>query len=110
MTFAVTVEYPIVSEVPGRVGNWTLEKVMQLGAPPTEGCDIELAPGWSSAPVKRTVLQHGGGILARLMACRTDSPEILNEFDQLVRDHGWRQNGGPWKGQSAVARTVDGHH
>lgn len=95
----VDVELPIVSSVPGRVGNWSLRKTMRLTAVPHADDLIELAEGWAAARVKTVVFSDGGKVHVRLVAPSTNSPWILDEYAKLANDHGWEQSGGPWKDQ-----------
>jgi hypothetical protein len=86
----------IVSKVPGRVGNWSISRKMTLARVPVAGDVICHHDGWASLTVKRVTLGPGFDARVDVIPVSTDSPQILDELELLVKNHGWLQHGAPW--------------
>lgn len=96
----VTVEQNIVSSLTGHVGNWTITCNRELRALPHSGDVIELAPGWAAVPVKYVAFLTDGRITVHLRGAQIERADVFEEHEELVRDHGWQQHGGPWENQN----------
>lgn len=92
----VRVELTVVSSVEGRAGVETMTARMAFPAVPRVGELVELAPGWSAVPVGTVIYSDGREPLVRLRQAKTDDPDRLDEFGQMIRAHGWKAPHWPW--------------
>jgi hypothetical protein len=86
----VRVELTVVSAAEGRTGTETMSTRMRLPAVPRAADWIELAPGWSAGSVAAVIFSDRREPLIRLQQVKTDDPERLDEYQQLIQAHGWK--------------------
>jgi hypothetical protein len=95
----VQLELPVVSNVPGRVGNWTLHRVVRYPAVPREGDWVELdSDGEILERVVRVDWRRSGQPVVRLSRLETAERGVLDPYDALLGD-GWQRHGEAWKDQ-----------
>jgi hypothetical protein len=96
----VAVEQTIVSNVPGRVGNWQLRRLLWFPAVPREGDWVAMdGDGEIQERVVRVTWPLHGPPELVLSKLETAESGTLDPYDALVAD-GWQRLGGPWPDQA----------